>query len=210
MPAYFSIEFQFRRSCLRPNLVWDFCSIMGAAGFPFLRGCYEAESMQLQEIAQYNQQKLEENFELGFTETRENDYKQAYFNRPDYHEVRGFWVNMPEASEFYFCLIIPESDIVHCERTCWYFQREKLEPVIRLAETMWDLMEIDAVQTGLELDDTVMLEDLAKGEEPCAVPFAVVSNQFPAVGYIKKYAAHSMEREGLFLLNETLVRNATE
>lgn len=158
--------------------------------------------MRFEEIIRFNQRRLDENFELGFQENGSNDYKQVRFKRPEYQEVRGFWVNMAEEGEIGFCLIVPESDMIRTKTRGWYFRKGQLEPIIRMAAAMWDFEGMAAIQTGLELDDTVTLEELEAGKEPCIRPFAILPPKFMKSEYLKKYRIFHINRNGILILEE--------
>ncbi len=67
----------------------------------------------MEETTEWNQRKLEEDFNLGFTEHHSHDYKQVIYKFGGYSEVRGFWMNnYPEDGEFTHEIIIPESDVL--------------------------------------------------------------------------------------------------
>lgn len=125
MPAYFNLSVQFRRDELYPTLVKDFYTMLREAGMKFLSGYWGFEEDSLEETIEWNQRKLEEDFNLGFTEHHMHDYKQVVYSFGSYSEVRGFWMNnYPDDGEFTHEIIIPESDVL-VEECSARFKKEK-------------------------------------------------------------------------------------
>ena len=117
MPAYFNLSVLFRRNGLYPTFVKDFYTMLDKAGMKFRSGYWGFEEDSLEETIEWNQQKLEEDFNLGFTEHHSHDYKQVIYRFGGYSEVRGFWMNnYPEDGEFTYEIIIPESDVLSALR----------------------------------------------------------------------------------------------
>lgn len=175
MPAYFNISVQFRRDELYPTLVKDFYTLLDEAGMKFLSGYWGFEEDSLEETIKWNQRKLEENFNLGFTEHHMYDYKQMVYSFGSYSEVRGFWMNnYPDDEEFTHEIIIPESDVL-AEEYLVQFKIEKIEELMELSKRIWQFPPIKAIQTGLEGNDaSVSLVKLAGGRYPNIWPFAIV------------------------------------
>lgn len=92
MPAYFNLSVQFRRDELYPTFVKDFYALLDEAGMRFQSGYWGFEEDSLEETTEWNQRKLEEDFNLGFTEHHSHDYKQVIYKFGGYSEVRGFWM----------------------------------------------------------------------------------------------------------------------
>ena len=100
MPAYFNLSVQFRRDALYPTFVKDFYTELDKAGMKFFSGYWGYEEDSLEETIEWNQRKLEADFNLGFTEHCSHDYKQVVYKLSGYSEVRGFWMNnYPEDGE---------------------------------------------------------------------------------------------------------------
>ena len=68
MPAYFNLSVQFRRDELYPTFVKDFYALLDEAGMRFQSGYWGFEEDSLEETTEWNQRKLEEDFNLGFTD----------------------------------------------------------------------------------------------------------------------------------------------
>ncbi|MCC8024060.1 MAG: hypothetical protein LIP16_01965 [Clostridium sp.] len=175
MPAYFNLSVQFRRDELYPTFVKDFYTMLDEAGMKFQSGYWGFEEDSLEETIQWNQRKLEEDFNLGFTEHHSHDYKQVIYRFGAYSEVRGFWMNnYPEDGEFTYEIIIPESEVL-MEGYPVRFIKKKMDRLLELSEGIWQFPPVRAIQTGLEIeDDSAGLAELAQGGCPSAWPFAIV------------------------------------
>lgn len=175
MPAYFNLSVQFRRDALYPTFVKDFYTMLDKAGMKFQSGYWGYEEDSLEKTIEWNQRKLEEDFNLGFTEHHSHDYKQAVYQFGSYSEVRGFWMNdYPEDREFTHEIIIPESDVL-AEGYPVRFKEERIEELLGFSKGIWQFPPVRAIQTGLEIeDDSAGLAELAQGGCPNIWPFAIV------------------------------------
>ncbi len=175
MPAYFNLSVQFRRRDLYPSFVRDFYAKLDEAGMAFQSGYWGFETDSLEETIEWNQRKLENDFNLGFTEHHSHDYKQAVYGFCGCSEVRGFWMNnYPEHGAFTYEIIIPEADVLEEEWPA-KFREEKLGELLGLAGRIWQFPLVKAIQTGLEGNDaSTSLTKLAGGEYPNICPFAIV------------------------------------
>ena len=109
MPAYFSISFELNKS---QTAVKEFCAAVIDAGLVFKSGYWGFENDSFDDIVAWNQNKLDNNFQLGYTEHYSHDFKQMLFDFSDFSEVRLFVMNDKKSSTFDFNLIIPEDDFV--------------------------------------------------------------------------------------------------
>ncbi|MCD7992023.1 MAG: hypothetical protein LUK37_09725 [Clostridia bacterium] len=177
MPAYFNLSVQFRREDLYPLFVRDFYAVLHKAGMAFQSGYWGFENDSLEEIIEWNQRKLEDDFELGFTEHHSHDYKQVIYGFGGYSEVRGFWMNnYPESGAFTHEIILPESDVLENGYPA-KFIKEKMEELLELTIRIWQFSLVKAIQTGLEGNDaSVSLSKLTGGEYPNTLPFALVED----------------------------------
>lgn len=177
MPAYFNLSVQFRREDLYPSFVRDFYATLDRAGMAFQSGYWGFEKDSLEEIIEWNQRKLEDDFELGFTEHHSHDYKQVIYGFDSYSEVRGFWMNnYPESGAFTHEIILPESDVLEKGYPA-KFKKEKMEELMEFSMRIWQFPLVKAIQTGLECDDaSVSLSELAGGGCPNVCPFAIVED----------------------------------
>ena len=178
MPAYFNLSLQFNRSELYPGFVKDVSSALERAGLNFLSGHWKAEQDSRDEILRWNQQKLEQDFELGFTEHVSHDYKQTLYTFRDYSEVRGFWMNRyPEPNCFTYEIILPEEEILVSEGG-EVFQKEHEEILLGLAERLWEFPYVHIIQTGLEGNDAATGPGkMRAGILPNIQPFAIVGTE---------------------------------
>ena len=128
MPEYFNISLQFERNDIYKTLVKDFYAVLEQAGMKFKGGCWGAEENSFEEICACNQNKLEGNFKLGFTEHYSHNFKQVLFDFQQYSHVRGFWMNQyPEENTFSFEIVIPECEVLVKE--LWECESRKIRSV---------------------------------------------------------------------------------
>ena len=159
----------------------------------FDSGCWEDRGLSQAEIAAWNQKKLEKDFCLGPTTHRSRDYKQTLYRFGDYSEVRGFWMNQyPDKGLFNCSIIIPESEVVD-EGNYTIFLRE-------LAEGLWQLPVVKAIQTGMEEDGHISLRELRKGVPACVRPFAIVERDCHPYDDGSRVIELTQGRPGLLLL----------
>lgn len=208
MPAYFNISLQFKREDIYDNFMNDFYTALNIAGLKFLHGCGCDNEISQQQIVEWNQHKIEQNFALGFTEHCSHDYKQSYFDFGEYTEVRGFWLNnYPEYDMFCYEIIIPESDVLTLECDT-IFQQQKIDELLELSKEIWQFPYVKAIQTGLEFDDdTIAITDIEKGEYPNISPFAIVEKENIQFINSEHYVNQSLgKRNGILLFCQYLVQ----
>ena len=183
MPAYFDLALQFRRRDIRPGFVTRFHRALEEAGVAFVSGFLEYADLSQEEIAAWNQRKLEENFTLEDTAHFSHDYRQSVYRFGDYSEVRGFWLNQdPEEDEFTYYHILPEAE------------------VLALAQRLWQFPPVGAIQSELELDGpTVGLEALGRGESPILDPFAILGPDYSPKEEGLRVTALARGRPGLLV-----------
>ena len=92
MPAYFSVEINFKSNIIYPNLVRDVYSTFFTNGFNFKSGYWYGENNSLEEIVDWNQKLLEKGFELGYSQHVKHDYKQILLDTELFEEMRLFWM----------------------------------------------------------------------------------------------------------------------
>lgn len=174
MPACFDLALQFRKADICPGFVTSFHAALAEVGVEFVSGYLEYAALSQEEIAAWNQEKLEKNFSLKDTEHFSHDYRQSVYRFGDYSEVRGFWLNEDqEAEEVYYYLILPESEVL--DGAGQFFRPKREEELLALAERLWQFPPVGAIQAELELDGpTVSLGELRRGESPILDPFAIV------------------------------------
>ncbi len=106
----------------------------------FFSGYWGYEEDSLEETIEWNQRKLEADFNLGFTEHCSHDYKQVVYKLSGYSEVRGFWMNnYPEDGEFTYEIIIPESDVL-AKGYPFSFKEERIEELLGFSKRVWQFL----------------------------------------------------------------------
>lgn len=179
MPAYFNLSLQFERKSLYSDFVKDFFEALEQAGMQYLSGYWEADGNSRNEIIQWNQMKLEKDFQLGFTEHYSHDYKQVLYSFHGYSEVRGFWMNQyPEKGCFTYELIIPEDEVLTHEGG-GVLEKEHEKILMELAKRVWEFSYIRSIQTGLEGDDaSAGPTEMKQGKAPKMRPFAILGEKY--------------------------------
>ncbi len=177
MPAYFSLTFELNKS---HNAMKDFYENLIYAGLVFQSGYCGFENERFEDIITWNQNKLDENFELGYTEHHSHDYRQMLFHYVDFSEVRVFVMNDRTERTFSFDVIIPESDLLNYTKDNegrYSVQRnfERMERLKSVAKKMWVNSSVLAIQTGWECSDIPpSAEDIARGIQPQTEPFCII------------------------------------
>lgn len=181
MPAYFSILFELKKG---PDAIRNFCEALLHSGPSFKSGYYKSQNDSFQDILAWNQNKLNQNFQLGSAEPALHDYKQMQFSYLAFSEVRLFILNERESSVFHFNLIVPEDDLLEYvkEAEGTYSVRRKtaqMEHLKSIAKKMWVNTALLTVQTGWEGSDfPPSAEEIAGGVRPQAEPFCVLPSAF--------------------------------
>ena len=198
MPAYFSLIMEYSRAELDFDNMKELTAYIKHAGLEFKNGAYHAENDTIEDIMDWNQKKLEEDFELGYDEDSSNDYKQMCFNYDGFSEVRGFIMNEePIRGEYTFTLLIPQEE-VHVEGDT--YRKEAVEKLKALAAKLWILPKARTMQTELELGEGITTEmDIRDGAAPSACPFAIVSEKQFGRMDTADYTAEHIEYGGVIL-----------
>lgn len=179
MPAYFSLTFEMYKS---KDAISAFCETLIHSGLVFKSGYWGFENDTFDDIIIWNQKKLNENFQLGYTEHHSHDYKQMLFDFFDFSEVRLFVMNNRKERTFSFELIVPEDDLLDYteENEGKYSVQRKTERMERLksvAKRMWVGTAALAIQTGWEASDIPpSAEKIAKGIKPQIEPFCIIDS----------------------------------
>jgi len=206
MSTYFNITFEFNKGS---TAIIDSYNALIRSGLVFKCGCFECENDTFEDIVNWNQSKLNENFVLGYTEHPSHDYKQMCFEYSDFSEVRLYIMNDKKSSTFTLKLIIPEKDLgeyneEHSEgkiNYIWIQKVEKMEQLKQLAKKIWKYSKVLTIQTGWELsDEPPKYADISIKNPIQAEPFSII----PSVKYYKQWGmkASCIERDGIFLENE--------
>ena len=178
MPAYFSISFELNKS---KTAIKDFCNALIDAGLVFKSGYWGFENDSFDDIITWNQKLLDNNFQLGYKQHHSHDFKQMLFDFSDFSEVRLFIINNENSSTFDFELIIPEDDFIEYEKNGNEYiphnRTEKMELLKTLAKSMWNSLEILAIQTFWECSDCPpKAKKISNKIKPKAEPFCVIKN----------------------------------
>lgn len=173
----------------------DLYTALIRCGLSFKSGYYEAENDSMAAIIRWNQKRLDENFELGYTEHCSHDYKQVLFAFGGFSEVRVFIHNIKESDSVFFTLIIPEDNFVDWEvsgtedcvrtlsdldigRVCHLNiikKRDRMALIKDLAVRMWESGSMNSIQTGWEGSDLpARFDELVRGGPPNIQPFCIV------------------------------------
>ena len=196
MPAYFSLTFELNKA---HDAIGAFCETLIHSGLIFKSGYWGFEKDSFEDIIQWNQKKLDENFELEETEHHSHDYKQFVFDYFDFSEVRLFIMNNRKEPTFTFELIVPEDDLreyAEKENGKYSVQRntKRMEQLKSLAKNIWIHSSVLAIQTSWECSSRPpVAEKIAAGMEPQAEPFCI-------------FNASSLKNETNFIF-ENLERN---
>lgn len=184
MPAYFSLIFELNKSA---TAIRDFCTALLDAGLVFKSGCWDSENDSFDDIIEYNQSKLNDNFKLGYKEDFSQDYKEILF---DYRDFSGIWLsvdNNKRSKRFYFCLFVPEDDFLYYEDEELDVEEiikrgrppqkryDRMELIKELAIKIWEASETLAIQTSWEISDLApAFYEIEKGALPQFEPFCII------------------------------------
>lgn len=176
MPTYLSLSFQYRKSNISVHTVREFCDALLRCGVAFVGGYWTSEGDSYDEIVSWNQQKLEQNFELGEAEHVSHGYKQMRLQYMEFYEVRLFIHNERKQAYFSFELIFPEDDLLIPDPVYeWALRMNQLEKIENLAVQLWEHETMDCIQAGWELAEApVSYTDIAAGDIPLIEPFCVI------------------------------------
>lgn len=208
MPAYFNMSLEFQRKDIYPMFTRDFQELLQKAGLKFQSGFWGSENNSLEEILEWNQNHLEDNFKLGFKEHYSQNYKQMLFTYNDFTHVRGFWFNKyPLESEFTYEIIIPELEILAYD---WdsqpgkeygiCYNKQAVSILVNSALELWKSPLVKSIQTGLEaMDGVSSAAEMRLGKEPFVYPFAIVPDCFWEQMKDKGFQMERVHPEGMLL-----------
>ncbi|MBO7473598.1 MAG: hypothetical protein J6U00_06290 [Ruminococcus sp.] len=199
MPAYFSMIMEFSRAELDFDNMKELNAYIKYAGLVFKGGVGHAKDDTVEDIIDWNQHKLEEDFELGYDEDSSNDYKQMCFSFGGFSEIRGYIMNEdPIRGEYTFNLLIPEDEVAEDSKT---YKKEAVDKLKELASLLWILPKTRTIQTKLELREGIVPEmDIRDGAEPSACPFAIVSEKQFGRMDTADYTAEHINAGGVILI----------
>ena len=199
MPAYFSLSVEFSRYELDFDTLKALKAYLDHAGLKFKSGVKESEKDSIEEINDYNQKKLEDNYVLGYTDDRTEDYKQALYEYGGFSEVRGFFVNgSPTEKEYEYILVIPEEEVRNDDGT---YKADAVQKLKELVTKLWLMPQIRSIQTGLESTEGIIPEnDIKAGTAPSAHPFAVVSQKMFTALNKDDYESEQINAGGVIII----------
>lgn len=166
MPAYTTFQFSILREDLYPKLVEDFYDAMQVDGVTFDKvfawGC--TDNMPLAEIIEWNQQKLDSNFILGYTEDVSNDFRQILLKGTTFDECRLFIGNY--TNHFSFHMIIPECEVCYDNRN--------LDVIKKVVLSVVEKLPVFVVQSYDEMSDSATVKQMKSGVLPTIEHFGYV------------------------------------
>lgn len=112
MPAYYSYDFYVKKASFFKGMFRNFVEELSGLGFKFTEGIREHKDNSIEEIIEWNEQKIADDYELGYEENSVNDFKQCCFDYNGYSHVRLFILNYKEDDYFQMFIIIPEDEVV--------------------------------------------------------------------------------------------------
>src|SRR5260370_24878776 len=90
MAAYYNVSFQDDRAAVRGDYLRALYSVMVQGEFTYggtlAWGC--PGDLKLEEVIRWNQERLDRNFELGYTEHVSNNYRQVLLRHSRYYQCR--------------------------------------------------------------------------------------------------------------------------
>ena len=203
MPAYFSVRFELSKG---PTAIHDIYDALVRSGLSFKNGYWGCENETFEEIKRWNQEKLDADFELGYTEHHSHDFKQMQFELDDYSEVRVFVLNIKTEATFSILLIIPEEDFLEYEKNGEKYTvirlHEKMERIIEFAKRVWIDSDVLTIQTEWECseDRPTKHADLDDSCPPQTEPFSIIPrNKFSTKW---NFANEEIDRDGILLVND--------
>lgn len=202
MPTYFSLTFELNKD---QGAIGSFCKALIHSRLVFKSGYWGFENDSFDDIIKWNQDKLDKNFQLGYTEHHSHDYKQMLFDYFNFSEVRLFVMNSKKEPTFTFELIVPERDLLdYIEENDGTYsvvrKTERMRQLISVSKKMWVGTDILAVQTGWEDSNLPpSAAEIAKGMKPQVEPFCIIhSSSFkkePVLTY------EYIERNGILIVD---------
>lgn len=153
MTAYTTIEFTFMKSKLSKTFVAELYRAVQVQDVAFEKvvpwGC--SENMTIEEIIEWNQNKLDSNFEHGDTEDVSNDYRQVLFNCHPYAEFRMYIIYSEDT--IYVHIIVPEADTAE-------FGTSQLRGV---SLSVIEKLPVELVQSYSEISDSSLYCEIMEG-----------------------------------------------
>ncbi len=189
MPAYYSVGFQYERAAVGHDYLRALYSAMLQGDFTYggvlAWGC--RGDLTLEEVIRWNQERLDRDFELGYTEDVSNDYRQVLLRHAQFRECRVIVGNGARL----ISVIVPENDVfdlggpfpaelfaVDVEELVGHIRQEQVEPLKHLALSVWHRGLAVSVQTYGELGSATDHELLKAGKLPSMLPFSIMEKSW--------------------------------
>src|SRR5262249_16020382 len=147
MPAYYIVALQYHRAAVGGGYLRAlyFALMRGefAYGGTLAWGC--PGDLKLEEVIRWNQERLDRDFELGYTEDVSNEYRQVLLLHPRYDECRVIINNWARKVS----IIIPEDDVFEFDSEGFVagMRLDQVEPLKNLAINVWEEGLVRSVQT---------------------------------------------------------------
>ena len=199
MPAYFSVYFELEKT---KTAIGDFYKAAIDSGLAFKRGFEGNEGNSLADVIAWNQSKLDENFQLRLTDDFSKNFKLSWFDFSDFTEVGLGVINNKRTSTFRFQLIIPEDDFldyVEENDDCIVLRKEeKMDFVKSFARSMWNRLDIVAIQTAWECSDyPPRAKNISRNKKPQSEPFCIIKKASVAESLGLPF--EKIEKNGFFI-----------
>jgi hypothetical protein len=123
-------------------------------------------------IARWNQERLDKNFKLSWTQNSRKGYQQFLLLHPFYNHCRVI------TSSKYISVIVPEFEIT-LPNFRWYegiesLNVEQIRPLKSLSLSVWETGLVTSIQTSPENGGYTPYKSLLEGKLPFVCPFAVL------------------------------------
>ncbi len=169
MPAYFSIEFEFKYTDIYDDFVKDIYTTFIQNGFPFKSGFYHENKLTFDDIIIRNQELLRNKLKLGMDQHYLEGYEQILLRYNDEVDLRLFW-NYEDKTVSFIC-IIPEYNVIQ-------YSADEINKFLDLAMKVWKSHTVETVQACLEFDGGYTNSvDIIKGECPVIHPFCIIKKE---------------------------------
>lgn len=187
MPAYFCISFEVKKT---QTVIEDFYLALSRAGLVVKPSRYYDGKYTIEDIIKWNQEKLDKNFLLGYTESLDNDYRWVDLDYEGFSDTSVGIHNVKRSKNLVFQIFMPEDEFLEYD-----FEGDEITPLeiienakppaprhdrmnkIRdAAVKIWEEYEVFAIQTEWELSDIAPLYyKIKKGALPQAEPFCILN-----------------------------------
>ena len=88
--------------------------------------------------------------------------------------MRGYWLY--DSDETWFSIIVPEYDVLLDECSLDFIE-SKIDPLKKLAISLWENGLVDAIQTSAENGGVCSLEEINAGKDLVDIPFAIIKSE---------------------------------